>query len=165
MGLEHNIPTDIMYYTLEMFYEDSEILLQQIRKASFDSVLAIANGGIPLGTFLSKNLNIPLFTITIKSYCEFVQKEIKIIAQPPWEEIKTHKILVVDDLIDNGGTITCLKEVLAQNNIINFKIAVLIDKCKNSSVKPDYYSRICTQWIAFFWEKEFFSNKKAPGVR
>jgi hypoxanthine phosphoribosyltransferase len=154
---------EIFYYTPELFYADGQILLEQISGHSFDIVLAIANGGVPLGTFLAKSLSIPMHTIKIKSYCGHEQHTLEICNEPKWYELKDLSILVVDDLIDNGKTLICLKELLQTHSIQNYKIAVLIDKKKNPALVPDYFVRIQREWIVFFWEPEYYNKSKKSG--
>lgn len=154
---------EIFYYSPDMFYADGQILLNRIKDHSFDIVLAIANGGVPLGTFLAKNLSLPMHTIKIKSYCGRDQQMLEIYDEPNWAELKNQSILVVDDLIDNGKTILCLKDLLFSHSIQNFKVAVLIDKQKNPNLKADYYVRIQNEWIVFFWESEYYNKAKKVG--
>ena len=83
------------------------------------------------------------------------QNEIKIIQEPPWEKMKGKKVLIIDDLIDQGNTAKFILNLLKIHQIENYKLAVLVDKQKNPNIKPDYSIRYIKKWILFFWEQNY----------
>jgi xanthine phosphoribosyltransferase len=148
-----------LYYSPDLFLADVQVLLSQLRSEKFDAILGLARGGLVLGTILANNLEIQEYhTIQLKSYEGVVQREMKLICEPHWDLLRNKKILVVDDLIDNGTSILFLKELLQKNQIKNYKIVVLIDKQKNPNIKPDYCARIAKEWIVFFWERGYLNE-------
>jgi xanthine phosphoribosyltransferase len=142
-------------YTPEMFLFDMQNLTTKIRKENFEVILAIARGGMTLGTTLANRLDIELYIIQIKSYDGQSQKSIKIIREPDWNCLINKKVLVVDDLIDNGTSMNFVRRLLVEHNVTNFKIAVLIDKKKNPAITVDFCERFVNQWVRFFWENDY----------
>ena len=160
-----NEKDDLFFYTPEIFYKDSNLLLEKIKKDTpqsepFDVVLGIARGGIVLAYFIAANLNISdFYTIRLKSYHKKKQSELEIIQEPPWEKMKGKKVLVIDDLIDQGNTAKYIMKLLKIHQIENYKFAVLVDKQIDSNVKPDYSIKIIKKWILFFWEPSYLEKR------
>ncbi len=102
---------------------------------------------------MANNLNIQeLHTIQVKSYDEnHTQQKMSVMHEPKWSCLEGKKILLVDDLIDQGTSMQFVVDLLQQHNIMDFKTAVLIDKQKNDTIRPDFYAEILKQWIVFFW--------------
>ena len=149
------------FYTPELFYEDSNLLVEKIKKDTpqsepFEIILGIARGGLVLAYYVASILNISTFyTIRLKSYHKMEQNEINIIQEPPWEKMKGKKVLIIDDLIDEGNTAKFIMNLLKIHQIENYKFAVLVDKQKNPNIKPDYSIRYIKKWILFFWEQNY----------
>lgn len=149
------------FYTPEIFYEDSNKLVEKIKNDTpesepFEIVLGIARGGLVLAYYVATNLNISKFyTIRLKSYQKMKQNELEIIQEPAWEKMKGKKVLVIDDLVDQGNTARYIMNLLNIHKIDNYKFAVLVDKKKNPKIKPDYSIRYIKKWIYFFWEQNY----------
>ena len=149
------------FYTPELFYEDSNLLVKKIKEDTlksepFDIMLGVARGGLVLAYYIASKINISKFyTIRLKSYNEMKQNEIEIIQEPPWEKMKGKKVLVIDDLIDQGNTAKFVMNLLKIHQIENYKFAVLADKQKNPNIKPDYFIKHIKKWILFFWEHDY----------
>ena len=153
------------FYTPELFYEDSNLLVKKIKEYTlksepFDIMLGVARGGLVLAYYVASKLNVSNFySIRLKSYNQMKQNEIEIIQEPPWEKMKGKKVLVIDDLIDQGNTAKYIVNLLKIHQIEDYKLAVLVDKQKNTNIKPDFFIRHIKKWILFFWE-ENYSNKR-----
>jgi xanthine phosphoribosyltransferase len=146
----------IFMYSPKMFLADIEQLLNQLKNERFDAILAVARGGLILSSILANRLDIPfIYTIQVKSYDGCKQGCLDIIHEPKWSDLKFLKILIVDDLVDEGKTLECVIELVKKHEISQYQIAVLIDKQKNDRIKPNYYVRVIKSWIAFFWEPEY----------
>jgi xanthine phosphoribosyltransferase len=149
----------VEYYSPDMFLADVRILYDQLIDEKFDAILGIARGGLVLATILANNLDIQeLYTVQLKSYEGMTQTNINILHEPDWLCFLDKKILVVDDLIDCGKSMIFVKELLNQHNLSNYKVCVLIDKQKNPEIVPDFYVRVIKDWVAFFWEREYFAK-------
>ena len=148
-------------YTPEKFYKHANLLVEKIIKDTpesepFDIVLCIARGGLVLAFYVSSKLNIPIFyTIRLQSYHNMKQNEIEILQEPPWEKMKGKKVLIIEDLIDQGETVKYLFHLLKIHQIKNYKLALLVDKQKNPNVTADYCIVNTKKWVLFFWEEEY----------
>lgn len=148
-----------LYYSPDLFLEDVKVLLSQLKTEKFDAILGLARGGLVLGTILANNMEIQEYhTIQLKSYHGLMQQKMELLCEPRWELLLNKKILVVDDLIDNGTSIQYIQDLLKRNQITDYKIVVLIDKKKNPNVKPDFCARIAKEWIVFFWERGYLNE-------
>jgi hypoxanthine phosphoribosyltransferase len=160
MEHEHlNNKIDIFQYTPRLFMEDIRKLVKELSQEHFDAILAVARGGLIPAGILSNRLNIArIHMLQIKSYCDQTQGHIEILQEPVWSQMVGRRILVVDDLIDEGKTIECVVQLLQSQNITAYKIVVLIDKQKTARVVPDYYCRVIKDWVAFFWEDTYLEE-------
>ena len=149
------------FYTPEIFYEDSNLLVKKIindtsESDPFDIILGVARGGLVLAYYAASKLNISKFcTIRLKSYHKMKQNEVEIIQEPNWDKMKGKKVLIIEDLIDEGNTAKFIFNLLKIHQIENYKLAVLVDKQKNPNIKPDYCIRYTKKWILFFWEQSY----------
>lgn len=114
-------------------------------------VVGISRGGLIPAVMLSHKLNVPMKTIRASSY-EGTRKLLhKPVELKGWqEEFDDASVLVVDDIVDSGGTF---------NAVVNFtrraRLVALVNK------KPLEYSAVasyCTVhpeiWVKFPWEVE-----------
>lgn len=141
-----------LYYSYDLFKNDTQILVDKCRKFEPEILLAIARGGITLSHLMAQALDIRnLFTLNSIHY----EKEHKldtfnIFNIPDLSNAK--KVLIIDDIIDSGET---MKEILFILNEkfpkVEFKIATLFYK-STALVKPDFCVREANEWIDFFWE-------------
>ena len=82
------------FYTPELFYEDSNLLVKKIKEDTlksepFDIMLGVARGGLVLAYYIASKINISKFyTIRLKSYDQMKQNDIEIIQEPPWDKMK-----------------------------------------------------------------------------
>lgn len=110
----------------------------------FDSVIALARGGVRVGDLLSRIFNKPLgvlFTSSYRSSGGVVgQGELKIGSTiSSAEDVTTGRILLADDLVDSGVTLQKLLPVLRERHpgITDIRTAVLWQK-SISAYSPDY---------------------------
>jgi hypothetical protein len=116
----------MIYYTVEMFTRDIELLSGMIKTTSFvnghsfKNIFGVPRGGIPLATALSQKLFLPLT------------------GNPGL------KTLVVDDVVDSGRTRSRFKE--------NQFASIHIKKHTPESLRPQFYLYQVDQFINYFWE-------------
>ena len=141
-----------LYYSYDLFKNDTQILVDKCRNFEPEILLAIARGGITLSHLMAQALDIRnLFTLNSIHY-EKEQKldTFNIFNIPDLSNVK--KVLIIDDIIDSGET---MKEILFILNEkfpkVEFKIATLFYK-STALVKPDFCVREANEWIDFFWE-------------
>ena len=141
-------------YPFEEFQIDAKILAAKI-KAEFEPevILAIARGGLTLGHFLAMRLNNRnLFVLNSIHYDDTQRLDsLKIFNVP---DLSAHKrVLIVDDMIDSGETMSAIKSLLAGKfPRVEFKIATIFYK-QNAILQPDFTLKEAKEWIEFFWEK------------
>lgn len=141
-----------LYYSYEMFKNDTLKLTSLSESFKEDAILGIARGGLTLSHFMSQVLNQRnLFIINTISYDRKIQKNsVEIFNIPNLNGLK--KVLIVDDIIDSGKTLQEVLKLLKEKYPkVEFKIATLFYKDK-SLVKPDFSINKTDIWIEFFWE-------------
>ena len=141
-----------LYYSYDLFKNDTQILVDKCRNFEPEILLAIARGGVTLSHLMAQALDIRnLFTLNSIHY----EKEEKLdtfnIFNIP-DLTNAKKVLIIDDIVDSGET---MKEILSILNEkfpkIEFKIATLFYK-STALIKPDFCVREANEWIDFFWE-------------
>lgn len=108
-------------------YKDKEILL-----------ICVLKGGVMFMTELSKHINIPVDMdfMSVSSYgnemtSSGVVKVIKDLDEP----IKDKHIIIVEDIIDSGRTLSYLKQILEGRQPKSIKICTLLDKPQTRKVE------------------------------
>lgn len=136
-----------------------EILSKDIRKrkAEYDTLLAITRGGLAPAAILSHILEISdVRTIGVRSYDNTTQKEeIELIQQPNPYMFVGKRVLVIDDIIQSGITMSLVFKffkVIIEQDLAEFSSAVLI--YKGPSPYPDYFGTKVDPdtWVDFPWE-------------
>lgn len=121
-----------------------------------DLLIGLTRGGLQPLSFLSgeNQLNLRnVSTIALASYDETHQKNMHVLMPLHIEDYKKYKsILIVDDLVDSGKTMSYIKTLL-ENELPDstIKVAVLYYK-PTSKIKPDYFVEETDEWIVFPWE-------------
>ena len=141
-----------IYITGHEFSQMAEDLGNQIYpiRYQFERIVAIARGGLQLGSWMSYVLNKDLVVVTIS-----LRDNPGIWFPPSWETMNEYPYLVVDDIVDSGETIKAFKRNVPATN--KFWTATL-HWCQENSPdrKPDFYAAIKNKsdWIVYPWEKE-----------
>lgn len=137
-----------------------EQLFKKINADTFspDLIIGLSRGGlVPLG-YLSGETMFDIrnvVTISVKSYEKSHQSSINLVFPLQKEVIQAaNSILVVDDLVDSGKTLSFVMQLLKeQNPDAVIKTATLLYKPKYASFAPDYYVQETDEWIVFPWEQ------------
>lgn len=137
-------------------------VVDQIKKSSFkpDLIVAIARGGWIPGRILSDMLDMPnIATIKVEHYVDIYKTISKPkITQPIPIDVKSKKILLVDDIADSGKSLKMVREHLLGQGAADVKICALYQK-PWSIVTPDYVANSTDAWIWFPHER-FETMKK-----
>jgi xanthine phosphoribosyltransferase len=155
---------EMTYYSYEEFVVDTKKLVLLCQEFQADTLLAIARGGLTLGHAYAHAVdNRRLFAINSILYEKDAKgQSCEIFNTPELKDAK--KVLILDDIIDSGQTI---KEVLALLKQcfphVEFKIASLFYK-PTAVIQPDFAVREATEWIEFFWEKDFMIERSASQI-
>ena len=135
-----------LYVTWDVYNRLIEHLALQIHESGyrFDSLLCLARGGLRIGDVISRIYDIPLAILAASSYREAAgtrQGQLAIAEYITMTGSELHgKVLLVDDLVDSGVTLTQVIVHLKQrySAITEVRTAVLWYKAV-SQHKPDYY--------------------------
>ncbi len=141
------------YYPYEDFLADTIDLTEKI-DWTFDSIIAIARGGMTLAHLLGKYYNIrEVYTINTIGYEDTIKLgSVKVFNIPELNEAKS--VLIVDDIVDSGDTLIEVLKVLRQMYpAVIFKTASLFYK-KSAKIAPDWYVQEADKWIEFFWTED-----------
>ena len=148
----------MIYYDYKRFCADIQILSQQCTSFQPDTIIAIARGGMTLAHALSMSLNIRnLQSIRVESYDGDTQRE-NVTILGTCDLSNSKRVLIVDDIVDSGQTLATLIPILdAEYPHCDFKIATLFMK-STALVQPDFSLHEATDWIDFFWERDYLSG-------
>lgn len=141
-----------LYYSYELFKEDTQKLVDQCRGYEPDVLLAVARGGVTLAHLMSQALDMRnLYSLNSIHYEGDLKLDtFNIFNIPDMSHAK--KVLVIDDIVDSGETMREILKLLAKKfPEVEFKLATLFYK-KTAVLQPDYTVREANQWIDFFWE-------------
>lgn len=146
---------DLRYIDWEEYGRLTETLANRIISSSlqFDLVIGIARGGIPLAMVLADRLGVKLDIVNVKSYIGINMRKAPTIVSTLTENIAGKRILLVDDLVDNGDTMQTVISYLMKQGPADVKTAVLFKK-PWSRTEPDFYLELVESWIVFPWERE-----------
>lgn len=152
-----------MFYSFENYSADIKKLLDEINTdgASYDYIVGVVRGGSIPATCLSYHLGIPMRNVSWSTYHKNQMKESALdIAE---DIMDGKKVLVVDDILDSGRTITELIEDWGVRRD-QFDLAVLIWNV-GQDINPDFFARKIDResnkdWITFWWENMDAGNTK-----
>jgi len=109
------------------------LLHQRVKNLNPVGIYGLPRGGLPVAVHLSHHLDVPMF-IDLDQY-------------------KGGTLLVVDDIVDSGGTYNKFIELAFQKGIEFITSSIFYKPC--SSYKPDVFvSEVPSNlWIVFPWER------------
>ncbi|HXW94629.1 MAG TPA: phosphoribosyltransferase family protein [Nitrososphaerales archaeon] len=117
----------------------------------FDLVVGVARGGMPVAMVVADHLNVRIDFINVKSYFGIGERGTPKILSTLTEEIAGKNVLIVDDLVDQGDTMSAIKEYLFERGPKLLEVAVLFRK-PWSKFEPDYYLEVVDRWVVFPFE-------------
>jgi hypoxanthine phosphoribosyltransferase len=131
----------------------AEALAEKVRATGkkFDLVVGIARGGIPVAMVVSDHLDVKVDFINVKSYSDIAKRTTPKILSTLTESVDGKRVLLVDDLVDQGDTLAFLKRYLAEQKPSLLETAVLFKK-PWSKTEPDYSLESVSEWIVFPFE-------------
>jgi hypothetical protein len=149
--LEFEIPSWEQIYKLLLDLAD------KVRKAGFkpDVIVGVSRGGWPPARIMSDLLeNQKLANVTAEFYVGVAETTCKpVITQPVSIQMRTRRVLVVDDVADTGESLRLVRAHLSEQGASEVKIATIYYK-PWSVVIPDYYEKETCSWIIFPWERK-----------
>lgn len=118
----------------------------------FDLVIGIARGGIPVAMVIADQLGVKIDIINVKSYTGIAERSKPQIISTLTEEVKGKRLLLVDDLVDQGATMDTVADFLGRQKPSSVTTAVLFVK-PWSNFKPHFYLEVVEEWVVFPWEQ------------
>jgi len=100
---------------------------------------------------VADHLNVKIDFVNVKSYTDFGNRTSPRILSTLTEDIEGKDILLVDDLVDQGETLTSMKKYLGDMKPRTLDSAVMFKK-PWSKTDPDYYLESVTEWVVFPFE-------------
>jgi len=146
------------YYSYTQFVDDVKHLVSLTKNYAPDTVVAIARGGVTLGhAYASATNNRQLMSINSILYEGDQRGQVcEVFNIPDLSHAK--RVLLLDDIIDSGETIKeVMKHIASQYPQIELRTASLFYK-KSAVVQADFSLHEATDWIEFFWEKDFLED-------
>ena len=143
-----------LYYSYDDCINDCKVLLPEIKHYKPDAIVAIARGGMILTQLISEAINLrDIYTINCISYNETKKfQKVEIFNIP--DIINKKRILIVDDIIDSGDTLTEVLKVLEEKYPrITFFTASIFYK-QSACIEPNWWVKEPKGWIEFFWSED-----------
>ena len=139
-----------LYYSYDDCKEDLILLTQKIDK-DFDTIIAIARGGLMMGLMLGEYYDIrKVYSINTVGYNDTVKLNSVEVSNIPTLS-SSQNVLIVDDIVDSGDSLLEVLEVLnSKYPNINFYTASIFYK-SSAKIKPNWYIKEAKEWIEFFW--------------
>ncbi len=139
-----------IYYPYSKFIRDLDRLTKIIDKP-FDTIISIARGGLSTAHILSEYYNIrAVYSINTIGYNNRDKLDkIEIFNIPNLKNSK--RVLIVDDIVDSGDTLSTILELLKERypNIIFYSASIFYKK--TAKIAPTWYVNQTEDWIDFFW--------------
>lgn len=144
----------------EDFHGICKALAVAISSFEPEIILPIGRGGYYPGTLLAHMLQVEVFPVRVSRRVNDIVKydEPQWIIAPP-AEVAGHRILIVDEICDSGGTIRVVKEKALSMGASQVKSAVLYSHTKASDI-PDYIGIITDELLLNPWDREIVKDGK-----
>ena len=137
-------------FTWQEFWQYCEVVTQAIvdKGRTYSQIVAILRGGFYFGDYLSRRLQIPLSAMVAQSYAPNHQRGELRLGELSYIHPPQGRILLVDDLLDSGMTMSKIKKQLANTWKVEIDTAVIWQKSQ-SKFQADYYYSITPReyWI------------------
>ncbi len=111
-------------------------------------LVVILKGSMPFASDLMKRIDLPLELefMKVSSYGSGTSSsgDIKIHLDLKRSNLQDCNLLVIEDIIDSGRTLTCLSKLLMERGVSNVRTCTLLDKPSRREVEfePDYCGKV-----------------------
>lgn len=140
------------FYPWEMLGEDIFALAKQVIDSGekFDRIVALAKGGLTFSRSLVDFLAVKsVSSIQIEFYTGIgTTSSTPVITQCLPVSIAGERVLIFDDIADQGETLSLAKQYMGQHGAKEIKTAVLIQK-PWTKIKADFVARESQAWVIF----------------
>jgi len=117
----------------------------------YDLVVGLARGGIPVSMVVSDRLGLKVEFLMVKSYRGIAKRTSPKILSTLGGDISGKRILVVDDLVDEGDTLASVLRHLSKLEPRSLETAVIFRK-PWSKTEPNFFVQTTDRWIVFPFE-------------
>ncbi|MDE1822707.1 MAG: phosphoribosyltransferase domain-containing protein [Candidatus Micrarchaeota archaeon] len=117
-----------------------------------DLIVGIARGGVPVAQVIADRLEIKMDIIRVKSYTGINERGEPAILSGLVDSVGDKRVLVVDDLVDEGHTLAAVVRHIKGEGASDVKTAVLFKK-PWTTFEPDFVMAETNRWIVFPWDK------------
>lgn len=132
----------------------------QMKEYNPDALIAIGGGGFPPARILRAYVNVPIYTVSVKSYDDTTDEQLDKIIVSQWLDRKLNKkrLLVVDEVDDTGATLSYVVNRLYSEGYENIATFVVHNKMKekrysfDKSIKQFAGETIGNDWIVYPWD-------------
>jgi hypoxanthine phosphoribosyltransferase len=152
------------YITWPEYGRLTEALAKKVgsSKGNFELVVGLARGGIPVSMVVSDRLGTMVDFINVKSYHGIAKRGPPRIVSDLTEPVKGKRVLVVDDLVDEGDTLAFVRGHLEGKGPRSLETAVIFKK-PWSKTDPDYFIEATEDWIVFPFEVNEVNTLRSLG--
>jgi hypoxanthine phosphoribosyltransferase len=155
-----------MQYTIEAFCKDCKILADRVNDYPFTHILSVERGGgyvtRELIKYFPRAIVVP---IKVSFYKGDIKQEQPHIEYPACKVFNaSERVLICDDLLDSGDTISYIQNMHILKKAGSVKTAVVLVK-PTSKIQADYYvHNNITSWVQFYWEDSHGNHIVDSGV-
>ncbi|MEM3651660.1 MAG: phosphoribosyltransferase family protein [Nitrososphaerales archaeon] len=118
-----------------------------------NTLLAVMRGGAIVGVMLADRLGVRrVCTVNLRFYEKpEVRGVLDIYQKPPMECISNNVVLVIDDIVDTGQSLSAVMHLRALRRAKEVRSSALLVK-EHSTYMPDFYIRKVEGWVFYPWE-------------
>jgi len=118
-----------------------------------DTLLAVMKGGAVIGVLVADRLSISkVYTVNLRSYEKVgLRRGVEVYQKPPKECIWGKRVLIVDDIVDSGQSLTTVVQLTREYGAKEVRSATLLVK-EGTTYVPDYYLQKVRGWVFYPWE-------------
>mgnify|MGYP000679637245 CR=1 FL=1 len=118
-----------------------------------DTLLAVMKGGAVVGVLVADRLRVGrIYTVNLRSYEKVgLRRGVEIYQKPPEECIEGKRVLIVDDIVDSGQSLSTVIQLTRELGAEEVRSATLLVK-ERSTYVPDYYLQRVRGWVFYPWE-------------
>ena len=152
---------NIQKYNYTDLIIDLKTIIDKLQNNHYDTILAIARGGLGIAQILGESLDIrDVYSVNAISYDKDKKLDDIRIFNIPINLEYSKKVLIVDDISDTGETLYKLDKILKQNfqNIL-FETFTIFYK-PETIFKPTYSIKQTNNWIEFYWNNKLWLNSQ-----
>ena len=132
----------------DLFNYVVEKVIESVRPLSFDYIVGVATGGVPLASFIACRLNMPMGYVRVEKKTYGTSREVE-------GEVKGRKVVVIDDVATTGGSIERAVLALREEGAEVVGAAVVVDRQEGAEKN---LSRIGVKLVSAFKVREILEG-------